>query len=284
MDLSKKILVTGGSGYLGNALISRLISMGYSNIVSVSRNEGAAVSLKERFPSVSIIIGDIADAWVVKKAMQGVDEIFHLAALKHVNIAENDVKECVDSNIVGTMNIVNESLITKPKVLVFVSSDKAAQPNGVYGCSKKIGERLVSEAERINPETKYRCVRYGNVWMSTFSIGPKWKPKMQKGEEIILTDPEASRFFWEVGEAVDLIFESIDKAIDSNPLVPQMKAVKMGTVIEACMDVWGKSPVKIIGLQPGENKVETTDGIIFSDNCEQFTKEEFIKTFLSNES
>lgn len=280
---NKKILVTGGSGYLGQALISRLISIGITDITSVSRNEGAAIALKEKFPSISLIIGDIADPWIVKKAMQGVDEIFHLAALKHVNVAEKDVKECVDSNVVGTLNIVNESLITKPKVLVFVSSDKAAQPNGVYGCSKKIGEKLINEAETFNPETKYRIVRYGNVWMSTFSIGPKWKPKMQKGEEIILTDPEASRFFWEVGEAVDLIFESI-QADNSTPVVPKMKAVKMGTVLEACMDVWGKSPVKIIGLQAGENKVETTDGIVFSDNCEQYSKEEFINKFLSNES
>lgn len=103
---------------------------------------------------------------------------------------------------------------------------------------------------------------------------------MERREEIILTDPEASRFFWTMWEAVDLIFECLEKAKDSSPFIPKMKAVKMGVVLDACMEVYGKSPVKIIGLQPGENKVETTDGLVFSDQCEQFTKEEFIQKFL----
>jgi len=133
----------------------------------------------------------------------------------------------------------------------------------------------------MNPDTKYRVVRYGNVWGSNGSIITKWKPKFEKGEEVILTDPDASRFFWTMKEAVDLIFECMDKATNSDPYIPKMKAVTMGTVLEACMEVYGKSPVKIIGLQNGENKVETTDGIIFSDTCEQFTKEEFIEKFLS---
>jgi FlaA1/EpsC-like NDP-sugar epimerase len=103
---------------------------------------------------------------------------------------------------------------------------------------------------------------------------------MEKGEEVIITDPEASRFFWTVKEAVDLIFECLDKATDSKPFIPKMKAVKMGVVLDACMEVYGKSPVKIIGLQPGENFVETTDGITFSNEVKQFTKEEFIEKFL----
>jgi FlaA1/EpsC-like NDP-sugar epimerase len=138
----------------------------------------------------------------------------------------------------------------------------------------------VAEAETINPDTKYRVIRYGNVWGSSGSMVTKWKPKMEKGEEIILTDPKASRFFWTVEEAVALIFESIVWAKDATPYIPKMKAVEMGVVVEACMDVYGRSPVKIIGLQPGENLVETTDGIVFSDTAEQFTKEEFINKFL----
>lgn len=140
----------------------------------------------------------------------------------------------------------------------------------------------MAEAEQMNPDTKYRVIRYGNVWGSTGSIATKWKEKMEKGEEVILTDPEASRFFWDVKEAIDLIFECIQKAKDATPYIPPMKAVKMSVVLEACLEIWGKSPVKIIGLQPGENKVETTDGIVFSDQCEQFTKEEFIEKFLLN--
>jgi len=275
-----KTVVFGGSGSLGHALIARLISMGRKNILSVSRNEASLVALKEKFPSIQIMVGDISDAWTVKSAMVDAEEVHVLSAMKHVGLAETSVNSCILTNVIGLMNIVNESLHTKPRVLMFISSDKAARGNGVYGCSKKIGERLIAEAERMNPDTKYRVVRYGNVWGSNGSIITKWKPKLEKGEEVILTDPEASRFFWTMDEAVDLIFECIEKAKNSDPFIPKMKAVSMGTVLEACMQVYGRSPVKVIGLQPGENKVETTDGVTFSDTCEQFTVEEFKEKFL----
>lgn len=275
------ITIFGGSGFLGTALIEKLIcTRPLVAITAVARNEGALVILKEKFPSISIMVGDIADPWVVKRAMVDADEVYLLSAQKHVNIAEKDVSSCVSTNIAGTMNVINESLFAKPAILLFISTDKAAQPTGVYGCTKKIGEKLIIEAERFNPNTKYRVIRYGNVFGSTGSIATKWKPKMEKGEEVILTDPEASRFFWSVTEAVNLIFECIEKCKDSTPFIPVMKAVKMGVVLDACMEVWGQSPVKIIGLQPGENKFETVDGINFSDAAEQFTKEEFIKKFL----
>jgi len=279
-----KTVVFGASGFLGVHLVARLISMGRTNILAVSRNESQLVSLKEKFPDIQIMVGDISDPWTVKSAMTGAYECYVLAAMKHVGLSETAVNACILTNIVGMMNIMNESLQSKPKVLMFISSDKAAQGTGVYGCSKKIGERLMAEAETMNPETKYRVVRYGNVFGSSGSFITKWIPKMQKGEEIILTDPEATRFFWTVQESVDLIFECIEKAEDCTPFVPKMKAVSMGTVLEAAMEVYGKSPVKIIGLQPGENKHETTDGVIFSDTCEQFSKSEFISKFLLNEA
>lgn len=279
---SSKQVVFGGSGFLGTELIKRLVSIGHSDILAVARNEGALVALKEKFPSISIMVGDIADPWIVKKAMSGANEVFLLSAMKHVGLAEKDVRSCTNTNIVGLMNVINESLLDHPKRVLFISSDKAAQPSGVYGCSKKIGEKLMEEAGVTNIYTEYRVIRYGNVWGSTGSIVTKWKPKMERGEEVILTDPDASRFFWTVGEAVDLIFECMHMASDASPYIPKMKAVKMGVVLEACMDVFGQSPVKIIGLQPGENKVETTDGIVFSDQCEQFSKDEFKQKFLLN--
>ncbi len=279
---SSKIVIFGGSGFLGNALIKDLLlsSDERTNILAVARNEGGLVSLKEKFPSISIQVGDIADMYSVRKAMDGAEKIYVLAALKHVGIAEQDVYSCVKSNIIGLTNIIQVSLETMPKTLVFVSTDKAPQASGVYGASKKIGEKLIEEAHRINHFTDYRVIRYGNVWGSTGSISTKWRPKMEKGEEVILTDPEASRFFWTVEDAVNAIHECEEYQSDATPYIPAMKAVKMGTVIEACMEVWGKSPVKIIGLQPGENKVETTDGVVFSDQCEQFSKSEFIEKFL----
>lgn len=272
-----KTVVFGGSGFLGTELIKRL---GDRDVVAVARNEGALVALKEKFPNIEIIVGDIADRWIVKKAMKDADEVYLLSALKHVGLAESEVKSCINTNVIGAMNVIDESLIIEPELLMFISTDKASQPMGVYGCSKKIGEKLLQEAEKINPFTRYRCVRYGNVWNSTGSLITKWRPKMMRGEEIILTDPNASRFFWTVSEAVDLIFECIENAKDSTPYIPTMKAVKMQTVLEACIETYGICPVKIIGLQPGENMVETTDGITFSDTAEQFTKEEFKQKFL----
>ncbi len=278
--MSKKIVVFGGGGFLGTALIGRLISMGKNNIVAVGRNEGALVTLKEKYPSVELIVGDIADKWIVKKAMKDAVEVYLLSAMKHVGLAEQQVFSCIHTNIIGTMNVIEESISVVPYYFVFISSDKAGQPNGVYGCTKKIGEKLIAEAETINKETWYRVVRYGNVWGSTGSIITKWKPKMMRGEEIIITDPEATRFFWTVEESVDLIFKSLSDFNDSTPVIPKMKAARMQIVLEACMQTYGICPVKTIGLQPGENKVETTDGITFSDQVEQFTKDEFIKKFL----
>lgn len=282
------VVIFGGSGFLGRALIKYFVTNGLVEkqsglrirILVVARNERALVALKEEFPDISIMVGDISDPWVVKRAMALADMAFILSAMKHVGLAEVDVKSCIETNITGTKNIINESLESKPGHVIFISSDKAAQPNGVYGCTKKIGESLMVEAEKINPDTQYRVIRYGNVWASSGSIATKWKPKMEKGEEVIITDRRASRFFWTVEEAVAVIFECITKATSAQPYIPAMKAVSMGTVLDACLEAWGNSPVKEIGLQPGENLVETTDGKTFSDTCEQFSKEEFKEKFL----
>ena len=273
----KNILVAGGSGYLGTALIERLISRGETNIVSLSRNESNAVALKEKFPSISIIVGDIPDPWVVQKAMKHVDEIFLLSALKHVCIAEKDVKSCVQTNIVGCMNVIQESLITIPNLLMFISSDKAAQGTGVYGMSKKIGEKLMEEAQAINIDTKYRTVRYGNVLYSSGSVLCKWRDKMKAGEEIIVTDVDSTRFYWPVSDAVDLIFKSIDNGKDATPMVTQMKSMRLGDLLEAMMSKYGRVPIKHIGLQKAENMHEViAEGIPDSFHSERFTKEEIL--------
>jgi FlaA1/EpsC-like NDP-sugar epimerase len=206
------------------------------------------------------------------------DNVFILSAMKHVGLAEAQVQACVNTNIVGTMNVINESLITKPKVLVFISSDKAAQPNGVYGCSKKMGERLMVEAEKHNPDTQYRVVRYGNVLYSTGSVLCKWRDKMKAGEEVIVTDADATRFFWPVSDAVDLIFDSINNGKDATPIVTEMKSIRIGDLLEAMMEKYGEVPIKTIGLQPGENKHEViADGIPDSYDSERFTKNEILE-------
>jgi UDP-N-acetylglucosamine 4,6-dehydratase len=274
----KRICIYGASGFLGTALIEKLYEKYDCHITAVARNESGLVKLKERFPQVNIISGDIADPWVVKKTMRGMDEVYLLAAMKHVGLAEVDVKTCINTNVVGCMNIINESLESKPKVLMFISSDKAAQPTGVYGCSKKIAERLMCEAEKANPDTKYRTVRYGNILYSSGSVLCKWRDKMLAGEEIIVTDRNATRFFWSIEQALDLIFECLEVATNADPFTPQMKSISIGDLVDSMMEKYGVSPVKVIGLQVGENLHEViVAGGVDSFNSERYTKEEILK-------
>jgi len=274
---NSRIVLFGGSGFLGHALIQRLISQGETNILSVSRNESLAVALKEKFPSVQIMIGDIRYQSVGKKAMNFADQIFLMAALKHVGIAEKDVQSCINTNVIGCMNVINESLETNPDKFVFISSDKAAQGTGVYGISKKLGEKMMIEAQEMNCYTKYRTVRYGNVLYSSGSVLCKWRDKMKKGEEIIVTDIDSTRFFWSVDQAIDLIFECIEKAKDATPYITAMKSIRLGDLLNAMMEKYGKVPVKTIGLQPGENMHEIiTPELPDSFHSERYTKEEIL--------
>lgn len=267
------ILITGGTGFLAEALIPRL----KGKIRILARNEGNLVKFKQKFPNVEIITGDIADKWTVKKAMQGVDEVYHLAAVKGVDTAERQPFEAIKTNIQGTLNLLEESFIVKPKVFVFISTDKASQVTGVYGATKFLGERLVKEAEQLNKKTKYRVVRYGNVLYSTGSVLCKWKEKMKNGEKVLITDPDMTRFFWTREQAIDLIFKCIKKAKDSTPFIPKMKSMRMGDLLDAMMNKYGNVDVKVIGNRGGENLHETMDGKIYSNQVDKFSIDEIME-------
>ncbi len=265
-------LVTGGSGFLGEELVKRL----GGNVRVLARNEGKLVALKEKFPNIEIIVGDIRDPFVCDKAMQGVEGVFHLAALKHVGIAEEHVRECISINI--PLSLLEATRKHKPKFIIGISTDKAASRKGVYGTSKYLMERLFSEYEKLNHDTKYRIVRYGNVLYSTGSVLCKWRDKMIAGEPITITDPNATRFFWTVDQAVDLIFECLDKATDASHYNCPMKAMRMGDLLSAMLDTYGTVDVKEIGLQAGENMHEIiVEGGQDSSQSEMFTKEEILK-------
>jgi UDP-N-acetylglucosamine 4,6-dehydratase/5-epimerase len=266
--------VFGGSGYLGTELLRRLSG----DITVVARNEGNLVALKEKYPSIKIVIGDVADPFICDKVCQNTDGIYYLSALKHVGLAEENVREAITTNI--PLALLEATRKYKPKFIIGVSTDKAASKKGVYGCTKFLMEKLFAEYEKLNPDTKYRIVRFGNVWGSTGSFITKWEPKMAQGEEIMLTDGQATRFFFTVQEAVDLIFECLEKAADSSPYIPKMKAVKMSVVLEACMEIYGRCQVKVTGLGAGENLHECLDEKTFSNEVPQYSKEEFIKKFL----
>lgn len=253
----KKYLITGGSGFLGETLVGRLLQQNVQVRV-MARDEGKLITLKEKFPEVEIYTGDISDSFEVAQACVGIDGVFHLAASKHVGLAEKFTRECVKTNIVGSMHILEQSLKQKFDFVIAISTDKAAQVSGVYGGSKLIMEKLVQQYESLNPETQYRIVRYGNVLYSTGSVLCKWKELLKSGKQIIVTEPEATRFFWTVDEAVDLIFDCMNNAKDSSPFIPEMKAMKVKDLLEAMVQKYypfdrKDLQIKYIGLQVGEN-------------------------------
>lgn len=252
-----KYLVTGGSGFLGVKLIERLVSHGHS-VRTIARNEGNLIKLKEQFPTIEIFCGDISNLFSVEQFMNcEFNGLFHLAAFKHVTLAEQFTFECINSNITGSVNILDSASRHNPKFIIGISTDKAAQVKGVYGASKLCMERLFTQYEKLYPEIKYRIVRYGNILYSTGSVLCKWKELIKQGKEITVTDLNATRFFWTIDQAVDLIFDCINQSENSAPFVPEMKAIKMVDLLNAMVYKYheGKNGIAInkIGLQPGEN-------------------------------
>lgn len=281
IEKDKLYLITGGSGFLGIPLCERVLKLG-GRVRSIARDEGKLVDLNQLLPQVETLTGDIYDTFEIKQAMKGVSGVFHLAACKHVGIAEQQVRECIKSNTIGSMNILDESLEIKPDFVLGVSTDKAAQVAGVYGASKLLMEKLFNQFDRLNDSTKYRIVRYGNVLYSTGSVLCKWRDLLKAGREVIITEPDATRFFWTVDQAVDLIFECLDNATGPEPFVTEMKAIRMGDLLEAMANKYLPSGyslrVKEIGLQPGENMHEVIkqDGTNSSQE-KKFTVQEIME-------
>lgn len=273
----KLYLVTGASGFLGSNLISHIISRG-GKVRAICRNEGKLIELKQKFKDVEIHPGDISDSFEVKQAMKDVTGVFHLAASKHVGLAEKFVRETIKINTLGSLNILEESLKLELDFVLAVSTDKAAQVNGVYGASKLLMERLFLQYEQLNPKCNYRIVRYGNVLYSTGSVLCKWKEAIELGKEIVVTEPSATRFFWTVDQAIQLIIDCMDKAKNASPYCPKMKSICIDDLLTAMIEKYSnnkKIPIKTIGLQPGENLHEKVlEEGPYSNEVEHFSIEE----------
>jgi UDP-N-acetylglucosamine 4,6-dehydratase/5-epimerase len=278
IEKNKKYLVTGGSGFLGGELIKRILSQG-GQVVTISRDEGKLIEIKEEYPSLEILTGDIADRFDVQQAMKGVSGIFHLAAFKHVGLAETQSRECTKSNVIGSLNVLEEGVNNNVEFILGISTDKAAQVAGVYGATKYIMETLFQQFERNYPDITFRIVRYGNVLYSTGSVLCKWKKLLEEGKQVIVTEPEATRYFWTIEQAVDLIEKCMVEATDSYPFVPEMKSMSVRDLLTAMADKYllegAELDIKEIGLQPGENLHEKIleDGK-YSNEVERFTIEE----------
>ena len=277
----KLYLVTGGSGFLGFELVKRILSEG-GRVRTLSRDEVKLIQLKQKYPDIKILTGDICDRFDVQQAMKGVDGVFHLAAFKHVGIAETQSRECTKSNVIGSMNVLEEAVNNNVEFVLGVSTDKAAQISGVYGATKFIMEKLFEQFERNYNDITFRIVRYGNVLYSTGSVLCKWRDLLKKGEQVVVTELDATRYFWTVSQAVDLIFDCMYNAEDSKPYVPDMKSMSVGDLLQAMSKKYlptdKELQIKTIGIQPGENLHEKIleDGK-YSNEVERFTIEEIME-------
>ncbi|NDA63550.1 MAG: NAD-dependent epimerase/dehydratase family protein [Chitinophagia bacterium] len=280
LDCKKTYLITGASGFLGKALVDRLTSLNILNIRALSRDEGALISLKQAFPHVDIYSGDVSDPFEVQQAMKNINGVFHLAASKHVGLAETFVRENIKTNTIGSLNIYEQSLKQDLDFILSISTDKAAQVSGVYGATKLLMERLSSQYEKLNPSCQYRIVRYGNVLYSTGSVLCKWKELISQGKEVVVTEPDATRFFWTVDQAVDLIMDCMENATDSTPYCPSMKSMKISDLLQAMIVKYSRGQhisIKVIGLQKGENMHEKVlDSGPFSNEVDHFSIEEIL--------
>lgn len=277
IEKNKLYLVTGGAGFLGKELVSSILEKG-GRVRVIGRDEGSLISLKELHPNIEIYTGDISDLFEVQQSMKGVNGVFHLAASKHVGLAEVFVRENIKTNVLGSLNIFEQSLKQQLDFILSISTDKAAQVSGVYGATKLLMERLSKQYEKLNENCQYRVVRYGNVLYSTGSVLCKWKDLIKSGKEVIVTEPEATRFFWNVRQAIDLIYACMHNAVDSTAYCPNMKSMRIKNLLSAMIEKYSNGvsiPIKIIGLQVGENLHEKVlDEGPYSNEVEEFTIEE----------
>lgn len=252
---NSKILITGGTGSWGQTL-TRMLLERYDpkEIIIFSRGELQQVLMQRKFqnPKIRYIIGDVRDYEAVKFATTGVDYIFHMAALKHVPICEDQPQEAIKTNITGTTNIVNAAIINGVKKVIDVSTDKAVEPVNLYGMTKSVGEKVIIQANDLTDKTKFVCIRGGNVMGSNGSVIPYFIEQIKAGGPITITDLRMTRFFLTLEEAISLLFKAAEDSLGGETFVMNMPACYITEVAEILMEEYGQVEIKEIGGRPGE--------------------------------
>lgn len=251
------ILITGGTGSWGHELVKKLLSFQPKEIRIFSRNEFAQVKMKREFldnSSLKFVIGDVRDFEAVNQAAKNVDYVFHLSALKHVPICEEQPLEALKTNVNGTENIIKASLNQKVKKVIDVSTDKAVEPINFYGLTKAIGEKLIIQADQLSNHTRFVCIRGGNVIGTNGSAIPFFKEQIAKHHTVPLTSREMTRFFLTVSQAIDLLIYASEKAVGGEIFVMKMKACQIVDLIGVLEKHFAKKAIKVkeIGIRPGE--------------------------------
>lgn len=272
----KTLLITGGTGSFGNAVLNRFLRTDIGEIRIFSRDEKKQDDMRHEFQAkmpdvaekIKFYIGDVRDLASVRNAMHGVDYIFHAAALKQVPSCEFFPIEAVKTNVLGTENVLTAAIDAGVKSVICLSTDKAAYPVNAMGTSKAMMEKvIVAKSRTVSPErTKICCTRYGNVMCSRGSVIPLWIDQIRNGNPITLTDPRMTRFIMSLEEAVDLVLFAFEHGTSGDILVQKAPACTIQTQAEAVCELFGgkKEDIKVIGIRHGEKMYET---LLTNEEC-----------------
>lgn len=270
----KTLLITGGTGSFGNAVLRRFLNTDIKEIRIFSRDEKKQDDMRHeyqvRYPEVAhkikFYIGDVRDLQSCKNAMPGVDYIFHAAALKQVPSCEFFPMEAVKTNVIGTDNVLTAAIEAGVDSVICLSTDKAAYPINAMGITKAIEEKVAVAKSRYSGNTKICCTRYGNVMCSRGSVIPLWIEQIRSGNPITLTEPSMTRFIMSLDEAVDLVIFAFEHGHNGDILVQKAPACTIGTQAQAVCELFGgkKEDIKVIGIRHGEKMYET---LLTNEEC-----------------
>ncbi len=256
MYTDKVILITGGTGSWGHELVKQLLQKDVKEIRIFSRGEFAQVNMQRKFDNAALnfVIGDIRDKEAIQEATQGVDYVFHLAALKHVPVCEMQPQEAIKTNIIGTANLINACIKNNVKKLIDVSTDKAVAPLNLYGMTKGVAERMIIQSNQLQSQTKFVCIRAGNVLGSNGSVVPLFINQIKKYNKITLTHHEMTRYFLTIPEAIALLFKAAEQSIGGEIFVMKMPACRIIDLAQVLIKRYGNEETKIeeVGIRPGE--------------------------------
>ena len=260
---NKTILITGGTGSLGQALTKRLLEYNVKALRIFSRNESKQIEMESDIKDdrVRYLLGDVRDLQRLTRATEDVDLVFHAAALKHVPKIEYNPFEAIKTNVVGSQNMIDACLTNDVEKVVCVGTDKAVSPLNTYGATKLLMEKLFVAANNyLNPEkhrTVFLAVRYGNVLGSSGSVIPKFIEQIKTNKPVTITDPKMTRFSITMNEAIDFIFNATKVGKGSEVFVPKLYAYNIADVKNALTELLSDTGEKIIGIRTGEKLHET---------------------------
>ncbi len=269
----KTLLITGGTGSFGNAVLNRFLDTDIGEIRVFSRDEKKQDDMRHEFQAkmpqvaekIKFYIGDVRDLQSVKNAMHGVDYIFHAAALKQVPSCEFFPMEAVRTNVIGTDNVLTAAIEEGVKSVICLSTDKAAYPVNAMGITKALEERVAVAKSRNTTTTKICCTRYGNVMCSRGSVIPLWIDQIRAGNPITITEPSMTRFVMSLDEAVDLVLFAFENGVNGDILVQKAPACTIEVLAKAVTSLFGPdTEIKVIGIRHGEKLYET---LLTNEEC-----------------